>query len=104
MIKVTAIYNEANELCGFRSEGHAGFDRKGYDIICSAVSVLVLNTANSIEELTEDKYSCKQQDGFFELILVSDISKESQILLSSFFLGIRSVSEEYGDKFVKLII
>lgn len=104
MIKVTAIYNDADELCGFRTEGHAGFEKKGKDIVCAAVSTLSINTANSIEALTNDKYSSKQEDGLLELILVEEISKESSLLLSSFFLGIKTISDEYGDKFVKLII
>ncbi len=104
MIKVTTIYNDADELCGFRTEGHAGFAKKGSDIVCAAVSVLALNAVNSIEAFTEDKFSAKQEDGFLELILVEDISKESSLILSSFVLGIQSVVEEYGETFVKLII
>ncbi len=103
MIKVTSIHNEKDEICGFRVEGHAGYARKGQDIICSAVSVLATNTVNSVEALTEDKFSCKQtEDGFLELILVEDISHESELLLKSFFLGIKAIAEEYGEKFVNL--
>ena len=31
-----------------------------------------------------------------------DISKESRLLLDSFFLGIKAIEQEYGEKFVKL--
>ena len=30
----------------------------GQDIVCAAVSVLVINTVNSIERFTDDKTSC----------------------------------------------
>lgn len=105
MINVTAIYNDEDQLCGFRTEGHAGYDKKGKDIVCAAVSALSLNVINSIEAFTQDKFSCKQvEDGFLELIMTEDISKESKLLLDSFFLGIRSISEDYGDTFVNLHI
>ncbi|MCR5584326.1 MAG: ribosomal-processing cysteine protease Prp [Lachnospiraceae bacterium] len=104
MIKVTSIHNEKDEVCGFRVEGHAGYAKKGQDIICSAVSVLATNTVNSVEALTNDKFSCKQaEDGFLELILVEDVSKESKLLLDSFFLGIEAIVQEYGNKFVNLL-
>ena len=104
MIKVTSIHNEKDEVCGFRVEGHAGYAKKGQDIICSAVSVLATNTVNSVEALTNDKFSCKQtEDGFLELILVEDVSKESRLLLDSFFLGIEATVQEYGNKFVNLL-
>ena len=104
MIKITAIYNETDELCGFRSEGHAGLDKKGKDIICAAVSALALNCVNSVEALTSDRFSCKQEDGFLELIIVSDVSKESSLLLDSFFIGVKSIADEYGDRFIKMTI
>jgi len=104
MIKVTSIQNEKDEVCGFRVEGHAGYAKKGQDIICSAVSVLATNTVNSVEAFTNDKFSCKQaENGFLELILTEDVSKESRLLLDSFFLGIEAIEKEYGNNFVNLL-
>lgn len=105
MINVTAIYNEVDEACGFRIEGHAGFAGYGRDIVCAAVSALSENTVNSVEAFTEDKFSCKtdEKSGLLEFIITSDVSKESKLLLQSFFLGIRTISEEYN-KHVKLKI
>ncbi len=104
MIRVTAIYNEANELCGFRSEGHAGFDKKGKDIVCAGVSALTANLVNSVEEFTNDRFSCKEEDGFLEFIIVSDVSKESSLLLDSMFLGLKAIKQEYGEKFINLTV
>ncbi|MBQ7635835.1 MAG: ribosomal-processing cysteine protease Prp [Lachnospiraceae bacterium] len=104
MIKVTSIHNEKDEVCGFRVEGHAGYDKKGRDIICSAVSVLATNTVNSVEAFTDDVFSCKQaEDGFLELILTEEVSAKSALLLDSFFLGIEAIVQEYGEKFVYLL-
>ena len=35
---------------GFETLGHAGYAKRGEDIICSATSVLVINTINSISQ------------------------------------------------------
>ena len=44
-------------ICGFKLSGHAGFAEEGSDIVCSAVSMLVINTINCIEEFTEEKFN-----------------------------------------------
>ena len=49
MIHVTIFCNEDRECVGFQTEGHAEYADPGEDIICAAVSVLVINTINSIE-------------------------------------------------------
>jgi uncharacterized protein YsxB (DUF464 family) len=43
-------------VTGFRTEGHAGYAEYGNDIICAAVSILVMTTINSIEELTSSVF------------------------------------------------
>ena len=79
MITVSRIKNEYGNYVGFCCSGHAGYAESGSDIICSAVSALVINTINSIEAFTEDKFSCAQEEksGRIEFIIVSEVSKES---------------------------
>ena len=46
---ITVEIRKSNgEYVGFSSKGHAGYADEGYDIICAAVSVLTVNTINSI--------------------------------------------------------
>ena len=104
MILVERIKNEHGENIGFRVSGHAGFARRGRDIVCAGVSTLVINTMNSIEEFTDDKFSCKQEEksGLIEFIIVSEVSKESALLIESMFLGLKSIEADYGKRFVKV--
>ena len=44
MISVTVYKDRNNHYTGFRCDGHAGYAELGEDIVCSAVSVLTLNT------------------------------------------------------------
>ena len=50
MITVNMI-KQADKLCGYDINGHAEYAEPGEDIICAAISVLAINTANSIEKL-----------------------------------------------------
>ena len=48
MITITVKKRNGNYL-EFVSKGHAGYAEEGQDIVCAAVSVLVINTVNSLE-------------------------------------------------------
>lgn len=89
---------------GFSSKGHAGYAEEGYDIICAAVSVLTVNTINSIEKLTDDAFQAEAADGmvrwkFTEL----PISKEAELLMDSLCLGLEDIQETYGKKYIKIV-
>ena len=44
MTKVTILQNSKNECVGFDVYGHAGYADAGEDIVCAAISILVINT------------------------------------------------------------
>lgn len=102
MIKVIFFTDEAQALNGFRISGHAGFARQGRDIICAAVSVLTINTINSIEQLTEDQFKYEQRDGFTELNMIT-LSDSSKLLLQSMKLGIEGIIKDNGNRYVKIV-
>ena len=103
MIRITMFKNKENNWVGFRCRGHAGFDQYGKDIICSAVSILAINLINSIEQLTSDRFSvAEDKKGELKFLIPEGSSKEAQLLLSSFRLGITGIEEQYGSKFLKL--
>ena len=56
MTKVTIYKNDMNECVGFRAYGHAGYAEEGQDVVCAAISVLTINTMNSIEAFTEEEF------------------------------------------------
>ena len=102
MIKVSLFYDGDN-IKGFSILGHAGYAEAGSDIICSAVSMLAINTINSIEKLTEDgfTYQEEEQKGAMELSM-KEYGPQSQLLLKAFELGVYSVEEQYGKKYIKV--
>jgi uncharacterized protein YsxB (DUF464 family) len=104
MIKVSAYHDAEGKIIGFRCSGHAGFAENGQDIICAAVSALVINTMNSIEHFTSDTFEYREDDkkGLIDFKIVSNLSNESGLLLNSLFLGLQGIKEDYGKKYIKL--
>ncbi|HAN10329.1 MAG TPA: ribosomal-processing cysteine protease Prp [Clostridiales bacterium] len=104
MIKVKILKKE-NMIYGFDILGHAGYDTHGKDIVCSAVSVLTINTINSIynfakDDIEVDKYI--ENDGHIKFWVNGIYSKETEILLKSLEFGLNNISEQYGKKYIEI--
>ena len=81
---------------------HAGFSEKGCDIVCSAVSVLIINTLNSIETFTEDKYDLvsDEEKGFMQVEFFDKLSSEADLLIRSMILGLQTIQNDYNRKYI----
>ncbi len=102
MIKVT-FYKRDRSYIGFSVVGHAGYDKIGKDIICAAVSALTINTINSIDELTDDKYVVESKDsGALRMKFTGKSSKEGQLLIRALRVGLVKLYEEYGNEYLQL--
>ena len=85
--------------------GHAGFDENGKDIVCASVSILVINTVNSIETFTKCKVIEAEEDsvnGRASIIFPDGTEEDATLLIDSMLLGIRSIEKQYGNEYVKL--
>ena len=87
---------------GVELSGHAGYAESGRDIVCAAVSALVLNMANSVEAFMEDGFEGEmdEQTGGFSFHFTAEISPESQLLMNSLVLGLRNIEKEYGERHI----
>ncbi len=99
MIRVTVYKTGRHEYAGFDLSGHAGFADSGKDIVCAAVSALVINAINSIERYTEDRTSCitDEEDGRIVFRFSQTPSHDASLLLDSMILGLEQIedSSEY---------
>ena len=104
MIKVVRYINKDHKIIGFKCKGHAKYAEYGQDLVCCAVSVLVINTVNSINEFTDDTFDYKEDEktGMIHFMINSNLSKESEVLLKSLFLGLEKVQDSYGKKYIRL--
>ncbi len=103
MISVV-ITKSNNKYVGVTLNGHAGYADHGQDIVCAAVSVLVINTINSIEHFTEDAFSFEaaEDGGYLTMTFTEDPSDKSVLLLDSMLLGLDDIQKQYGDEYISL--
>ncbi len=104
MIRISFKYDSEGSPIGIRCKGHAGFAQFGKDIVCAAVSALVINTVNSIDEFTNDDFKgeSNEKDGYILFVLTEPCSSESKLLMKSLELGIKDIYND-NKKFISLI-
>lgn len=104
MIKITVYQNSSQQITGFVSQDHAGYGESGTDIVCAAVSVLVINCVNSIETLTDAAFVSDSDEsaGMISFRLTEEPTEATQLLLQSMVLGLEGIEENY-DRYVDLI-
>lgn len=102
MIQVQAV-KEKGHYRKFIIDGHAGYAEEGQDIVCAAVSALVINTINSIEKFTEDAFTCDCKDGQIQnWEFTSEVSASTDLLMDSLMLGLTNIQSSYGEKYLKI--
>ena len=104
MITVSVYKDTEGKLTGFECSGHAGFAEAGSDIVCAAVSALVINTINSIDEFLHEPMRVKMDEdsGDIRCTFVNEPSEKAFLLLNSMFLGLREIEQNYGSKYIRL--
>ena len=96
MIKATFYQKSDRSYAGFRVRDHAGAAEAGEDIVCAAVSALVTNTVNSLEELTDDDFTVQtdESSAIIELSFTDRPSPEADLLMRSLAIGLTSIESE----------
>lgn len=103
MINVTVYKDKNDHYRGFRCDGHAEYAEPGEDIVCSAVSVLVINTVNAIEEFTSVFYELDtdQDMGLIDVnfgnVLDDDSDHDAVLLLDTMVMGLQSIEETHSE-------
>ena len=97
--------NSKKEYRGFTCMGHAGYAKKNQpDIVCAAISVLVTNTINSLTELAGERINVvtNEETGFIKCDFEDRLQEKSEFLLDSMVLGLISISQNYGSKYLQV--
>ncbi len=87
----------SGEILGFKTEGHAGYSEAGSDIVCSAVSVLVINTINAVDMFTDAEFETQADEDNAVIYFMlkphnSEISSEVRVLLNALELGLSQIA------------
>ncbi|MCR5092569.1 MAG: ribosomal-processing cysteine protease Prp [Lachnospiraceae bacterium] len=99
MTKVALFVDDEGAPRGFEVSDHAGFADKGSDIVCAALSILTINTINGILEYTGQQPEVIEdtEHSRISCMFRDPPNEKSSVLLKTFFLGIRSIGEQYRD-------
>ena len=98
MISAAIRRNKKGRIYGYTVIDHGATD------LCAAVSLLALNTANSIEALTDEPFNCEYDpEGGFLQVELPEVKKghespEANLLLEAMALGLYSVKENYSSE------
>ncbi len=104
MTTIIIYKSEKGSYQRFICKGHAGYATYGNDIVCASVSCLVINTINSLDELTHEKMEIITDEGagLIDCRFKDDISSESRLLMDSMILGLKGIVSDYGKKYLEL--
>ena len=104
MTHVSIIKTRNGEYRGFNCIGHSGYAERGEDIVCAAISVLVINTINSLEQLAGQKIKLvtNEEEGLIDCRFDGHVNDRSKLLLDSMVLGLKEIKKQYGKTFIDL--
>ena len=87
-------------LAGFSVSGHACAGEYGHDIVCAAVSVLVINTVNSLEAFTDDQFEVQEDDGYVSFHFTAPVTERGILLMDSLVLGLTEIEHSYNNRYL----
>ncbi|MBE5868099.1 MAG: ribosomal-processing cysteine protease Prp [Lachnospiraceae bacterium] len=104
MTTVVVYKNRTGSYRGFTCMGHAGYAVKGPDILCSSISILVLNTINALEELAGEQFETvsNEETGFIKCDFQGNLQEKSIFLLDAMVYGLEDLSRTYGQKYLQV--
>ncbi len=105
MTRVTISYDENGTPRKISLSGHADYSASGMDVVCAAVSVLTINTVNSIEHFLPEeelKVSSDEKKGFIEFGFSGEPSQKARLLVDSLIFGLKNIEKVYGLKYLRI--
>lgn len=100
MIIAVFWQNPLKHLFKFSVNGHSDYSEAGSDIVCAAVSSLVISTVNGLTEIVGMPVNCIVEDNHVlcELLDGSQVQHDqSQILIRTMKLGLTELEKEYPE-------
>ena len=98
MIKVL-IASEEKKITSIEVKGHSGSGPYGHDLVCAAVSAVVVGGANNLENKKGFSYQFDEGDAFIKAI--QPVSSHDEIVLETIITSLRTIENSYG-KFIQI--
>ena len=102
MIRVAFLKGE-DKLIGFEAKGHADYAEYGSDIVCSAVSGILITAVRGLQKVAEasPKTSSNEETGYLKAVIEPTLEAEklmkAQVILETARLGLLGIMKQYPD-------
>ena len=75
---------------------------KGSDVVCASISVLVINTINSMEKLAKEdmNVAADEKAGLIRCKFNGALSEKGKLLMDSMVLGLSEIASQYGRQYL----
>lgn len=102
MIKISIRYQSTGEFISLKSSGHANSAPYGEDLVCAAVSGIILGGINALKS---DHYSLKadEEKGIIELCNIGKMDSHDKIVIETIVSQLQSIARD-NPKFMKISI
>lgn len=94
MITVTVSRTQKGEVVHFYANDHANYDKKGNDIVCASVSVLLQTTVLGLTDYLNLPVDIQSKNGHFDCILKLS-TPEAQAIIETMILGLKKIEKTY---------
>lgn len=105
MIKICLKRDNEGFIQEFSITGHAGYAKRGKDIVCAGVSAIAYTTLAALKEIA-GICNYTEKRGSIECSIPKDISQDAKfkgkIILDAMAIGFKQIEREYKD-FVMVI-
>ena len=102
MINIKMFLNSNKYIVKVESKGHGEYDNSGKDIVCSAVSVYLINTINTLTEILKLDEFIKYSVDYGKYKLTIDYNnmtknelEKAVVIMESLKLALISIEENY---------
>lgn len=104
MVHVIVVRNDAGQVVGFHADGHALAGAFGSDIVCSAISAVMITALNGLEEymgLGERLTYTMDDDAWLYCKLPQDLTEveqtKAQAIIETMILGLQVIELDNPD-------
>ncbi|HHV96922.1 MAG TPA: ribosomal-processing cysteine protease Prp [Clostridiaceae bacterium] len=100
MIRVKIVRDKEGFIWSFTIKGHAGYRKRGEDIVCAGVSAIAYTAVGALSELAGvNKYV--EKDGYLKCSIPQSISDDKKptikIILETMAIGLKQLENSYSD-------
>ena len=108
MISVSLMRTPSGFLRKITAAGHAGYSKKGPDVVCAAISAIIQTAVGGLQDIAGIQPACVLENGLIECGVDDPESLDSKthdavrIIMETAAVGCRQIELSHGTRYVKV--